>query len=165
MSAPSTFPSPSPSPSSEPENGETGSSPSAAVQDETLIARLAQVAGAITVAYGLTMLVLGWLDIPWQWVRWSDHGLVWRVLINSTWVGFGVAVVFRQRFSTYLLMFVHGAAALMLTVVALLPGRWGMGMSWWGWLVYVGVPALCAILLAPDVIRRWRKPLAEDELL
>jgi len=124
--------------------------------------RLAQCVGAITVLWAASLILLGWLAPGWEGAASSAISFAWKALINVIWVGFGIAVIQRQRFSTFLLFYVHGASAALLAGFALIPGRWSFGMRWTEWTLYVIVPGVCATLLAPDVVWRWRKLQRED---
>lgn len=124
-------------------------------------ARLAQLAGLLTAAWGVALIVVGWMEYPFHLLGGVRPATVVQILVNGAWVGFGLAVLWGQRFSTFLLCFVHLANAALMTVLGLLPERWSAGFDLWGWLLYVAVPALCAALLAPDLLRRWQKPLEE----
>lgn len=115
--------------------------------------------------WAVGLLLIGWLAPDWEGPTSSAIGFAWKALVNVIWVGFGVAVILRQRFSTFLLFYVHGASAALLASFSLVPSRWSFGMQWSEWALYVILPSLCAILLGPDVLRRWRKPLRDDELL
>ena len=130
--------------------------PQAGVARALLTSRLAQVAGVLTALWGISLIVVGWMEYPFHLLGGIRPANMMQILVNGAWIGFGVAVLLRQRFSTFLLCFVHLANAALMTVLGLLPDRWSAAFDVQGWLLYVVVPALCAALLFPEVLRRWR---------